>query len=208
VYELKKGMKRINFDSLYRYGNLKLNLNDSLILAPYSGYDVEISDWAFHDSTLGNYAYPKEVEPLIIINGKKFKQLSFDDIKSKIISVNVLKGEEAIKVYGKDGKRGVVVVEVEEPVIIIESEGKQSLRVIKTFTNPTQEELEAFGEEVREQGYSFKIDRFKTRRGKLVKLKINFAGTDHTIATNTGIKKINFTFYKDGRDPEMTTVSY
>ncbi|MEY8848285.1 M56 family metallopeptidase [Psychroserpens sp. XS_ASV72] len=50
-------------------------------------------------------------EPLFIINGKTVSKAKFEDVDSQDIqSVFVLKGENAIKKYGSDGKNGVIIM--------------------------------------------------------------------------------------------------
>ncbi len=76
-----------------------------------------------------------------------------------------------------------------------------------TLMNFSEAMLEKYGEKVRAKGYSFNIKTFKERNGKVVKLKIEFAGTDYAIATNKGINKLTFDYFKDGSSPKMTSVS-
>ncbi len=52
-----------------------------------------------------------EKEPLYILDGKKIKKDKFEDIDTENIkSINVLKGDSAVKKYGKKGKDGVVEI--------------------------------------------------------------------------------------------------
>nr|WP_081926355.1 TonB-dependent receptor plug domain-containing protein [Nonlabens ulvanivorans] len=76
-----------------------------------------------------------------------------------------------------------------------------------TLMNFSEAMLEKYGEKVRAKGYSFNIKTFKERNGKVVKLKIEFAGTDYAIATNKGINKLTFDYFKNGSSPKMTSVS-
>ena len=51
-------------------------------------------------------------EPLYIFNGKIINNKTFKKINTKdIININILKGNEAIKQYGKAGENGVILIE-------------------------------------------------------------------------------------------------
>ena len=48
---------------------------------------------------------------LYIVDGKEMKSEGIKDINPTIIrSINVLKGETALKLYGEKGKNGVIVI--------------------------------------------------------------------------------------------------
>lgn len=54
-------------------------------------------------------------KPLIVVDGVVFEDISFEDIKQiikqeDIESINILKEEPAIKLYGEKGKRGVIII--------------------------------------------------------------------------------------------------
>lgn len=76
-----------------------------------------------------------------------------------------------------------------------------------TLFNFNEEMLQKYGEKVKAKGYSFKIKTFKESNGKVIKLKLEFDGTTYTVATNNGIEKLTFDYYKDGSSPKMTSVT-
>jgi len=73
-------------------------------------------------------------EPLFIINGKKVEKSLFEDVDSDDIeSVFILKGDNALKKYGKEGENGVIIMtkkgaknlfSEDEDEVIIESESQ------------------------------------------------------------------------------------
>ena len=51
-------------------------------------------------------------DPIYILDGKKISKDKFKNLDAdKIKSITVLKGEEAIKSYGKDGENGVLIIQ-------------------------------------------------------------------------------------------------
>ncbi|WP_323788783.1 M56 family metallopeptidase [Psychroserpens sp.] len=66
--------------------------------------------WSSDDNN-SNVFIEDSDEPLFIINGKKVKKSLFEDVDSDDIeSVFVIKGDNALKKYGKDGKNGVILM--------------------------------------------------------------------------------------------------
>ncbi len=75
------------------------------------------------------------------------------------------------------------------------------------FTDFTREELEKYSEQIEQNGYEFKIRTFRTKGDKVVKLKVDFAGSSYTIVADEEIEKLTFHYFNDGRKPIMTSVS-
>ncbi|MEL6730458.1 MAG: M56 family metallopeptidase [Bacteroidota bacterium] len=84
-----------------------------------------------------------DVDPLFILDGKIIDHSNFEEIpKDQIATIDVLKGESALKIYGPKGKDGVVVIkskqgasaekEIELKGIVI----RDGLN-LKTFPNPS-----------------------------------------------------------------------
>ncbi|MGB5981245.1 MAG: M56 family metallopeptidase [Nonlabens sp.] len=200
------------------------------IVAPYSAY----KDSVYLNANQPKYASGGVItggyEPLIIVNGKKYDDLVMGHLTSnKIKSVSVFKGEEATRLYGADAKRGVVIVEYDGLIDMdnlpeLGTEDRPISLYIAGDVNPGEKEsnvlnvdflknfnrkmLEDYAEKIKESGYNLNIRTFKERRGKVVKLKVDFAGSTYTVETNTGIKELTFDYYKDGRKPVMTSRSY
>jgi hypothetical protein len=114
----------MNIDVLLKEGNAINSPEQSLLNAlSKRGDDIhspEVSSSASSQSTVVNKKVKKttttrrgEAEkdgnPLIIIDGKKRSNRNNINAEN-IASFNVLKGQEAIKKYGKKGKKGVIII--------------------------------------------------------------------------------------------------
>jgi hypothetical protein len=178
--------------------------------------------------TLGEVYYNGELiskegsQPVIIINGKEVKGIDIKSIPSSVIqSLTVLKEDNAVASYGKKAKGGAILLEIDEDFNIeevvkpAESDGSktsvtysESVSIDKVeFTDFTREDLEKYSELIKQQGYDFNIRTFRTKGDKVVKLKVDFAGSTYTIVANNEIEKLTFHYYGDGRKPIMTSVS-
>ncbi|MGB3592169.1 MAG: M56 family metallopeptidase [Nonlabens sp.] len=171
--------------------------------------------------------------PLIIVNGKKLNELQFAQLdQRKIKSMHVLKDQKALAFYGESGDNGVIVIDTEQdldlllknltpspnPSVNHPSQHGSMIYYHDKMVNPaissidelnsiTRDKLEIYGKEVQNMGYSFDIKRFKTKNGRLKKLKINFAGTDYSFDTSGYVSSMKFTYYKDNRKPELEIVT-
>lgn len=71
--------------------------------------------------------------PLLVVDGKIYKD--FAELKNlnpnEILSIDVLKGEEAIKRYGQDGKNGVVLIQLSKQA------NKVAASAVSVYPNPT-----------------------------------------------------------------------
>ena len=71
--------------------------------------------------------------PLFIVDGKIYKD--YAELKklnpNEIVSIDVLKGEEAIKRYGQDGKNGVVLIQLRKQA------NKVAASAVSVYPNPT-----------------------------------------------------------------------
>ena len=173
--------------------------------------------------------------PIYIVNGKELTEADYKRVpKDKVISVNVLKGQKAIDKYGEKGKRGVFDIKVvngyklmkpseltdnivrgysystntTDPSTYKSTNYSESVSIEKVvFTDFTREELEKYSEQIEQNGYEFKIRTFRTKGDKVVKLKVDFAGSSYTIVADEEIEKLTFHYFNDGRKPIMTSVS-
>jgi hypothetical protein len=183
--------------------------------------------------SLKNVNY-ESTKPLFILNGKTITEAEFRNISdTDITSVNILKNENAVALYEEKGKNGVVIVttvigdKLPKPQNNTQSNGKWSYST--TLRNPitstttsssesvfiekevfigfAREDLEKYSDLVKQRGYDFKIRTFRTKGDKVVKLKVDFAGSSYTIVADEEIEKLTFQYFKDGRKPIMTSVS-
>lgn len=73
---------------------------------------INASQWGTKSNPANVNFYPQDEKPLVVVNGKEmdadFDMQSID--QESIISVNILKGENAIEEYGDKGKNGVIEI--------------------------------------------------------------------------------------------------
>ena len=73
--------------------------------------EVDIDASEYKNSKMGYYHTNNHTQPLFIIDGKEITNDKFKDIDPDTIkSINVLKGENAIKKYGEKAKNGVIEI--------------------------------------------------------------------------------------------------
>jgi hypothetical protein len=72
-----------------------------------------ILSFTFSGSAQQFYAKPEN--PIFILDSTRVNDLQLKDINAeKVAQVNVYKGEEAIKIMGEEGKKGVIFIETKE----------------------------------------------------------------------------------------------
>ena len=85
-----------------------------------SGLNITDSDGQPGENSLINLrgvsSLLENAEPLFIINGKELTEEDFKSLNIKeILTLKIIKGEEAISLYGNKGKNGVVVITTKDP---------------------------------------------------------------------------------------------
>ncbi|MGJ8684092.1 MAG: M56 family metallopeptidase [Nonlabens sp.] len=228
--------KKINKEILYRLNEAQqtriINYLDNLKKIPRKLRNPKIMNTDHADS--GTNYYQEYVDRLNYIRDPKTNKAPIYIIDGAVYPLTTTKDQldassvKNIKYYSKEEAaqefEGVndAVVEIMThkgigPSFLSENKSylfpksqeitSMSIEESDTLKNFNQAVLENYGEKVREKGYSFKIKTFKERNGKVVKLKIEFAGTDYAIATNKGIAQLTFNYFKDGSNPKMISVS-
>jgi hypothetical protein len=184
--------------------------------------------------TLGEVYYDgkliREADPLpiYVVNGIQMTVEEYSLIpKDKFISSKVIHGQEALEKYGEKAQGGVFEITMQDDFkwnssttnsnntfssaseitngTVTYSESVSIDKVV--FIDFTREELEKYRDLVTAQGHEFKIRTFRTKGDKVVKLKIDFAGSSYTIVAANKIESITFQYYEDGRKPIMTSIS-
>jgi TonB-dependent SusC/RagA subfamily outer membrane receptor len=183
----------------------------------------------------GKLIHDPNNSPYILINGKPYSDLDLNRIPSdKIKSVNVFKGVDATSRYGEKGKNGVVIIAADEDFELLDVKAINYLDASKdgfnyevgvssysfepddVYSNVERtdqlvtldsEMLDTYAVKIKKEGYDIKIRTFRTKNGKLTKLKLDLDGSSYTIQANNEIEELNFTYYKDGRQPTMTSIS-
>ncbi len=117
--------------------------NDKNIFIIKTDDDINASQ---HKNENKMYISSKGEKLLFIIDGKETNEDILNDMTpDKIQSINVLKGEAAIKKYGNKGKNGVIEISTKESKIIIrDKNGKQPLFILdgKEMKDKSAEDLD------------------------------------------------------------------
>ena len=110
--------------SFFSYVAFSSNMPDSIhfkddIIRLHGNSKIEYGNTSLRTDTLSNINYNnlniikdfKDKNPLYILDGKPISAKKAQQLKQEeIASINVIKGENAIKTYGKQAKNGVVVI--------------------------------------------------------------------------------------------------
>ncbi len=222
---MRDRLNKVKFDTIFTSGGKMSMSVDSVHFSPTSQFKKitrvdKVLDDATHYADDHNIIYGSN--PIVFVNGKEFSYEDFLKLDSdEFQSMNVLKYKSAVSLYGEKGKNGAIIVTAAEPLVFMQHPRETDVITIdgptsyegnfqdpsisseEVITNPTREKLEAYGKEIREMGYEFDIKRYKVRNGKLVKLKVDFAGGIRSIEMSDGIENLVFIYYNDGKKPSL-----
>lgn len=150
--------------------------------------------------------------PLYIVDGKVISTGTINDINSdKIKSMNVIKGDNAVSLYGKKAKNGAVVITTKEGQVWVEDKGQNNVvydyvfidsdiekSLFKIDKRSTGIELEKLKGKLESQGIDVKYSKIKRNElGEIIRIKIrlkNNQGDESSASykTDDGIDTIYF----------------
>ncbi|AUC79441.1 hypothetical protein CW736_08670 [Nonlabens sp. MB-3u-79] len=76
------------------------------------------------------------------------------------------------------------------------------------ITNISNEGFENFQKALEKAGHNFKLITHRMQSDRLVKLKYEINGSQHTYETSKGVKELQITFIKGKKTPTITTIPY
>ena len=76
------------------------------------------------------------------------------------------------------------------------------------ITNISKEGFEKLQKDLEKAGHNFKLITHRMKSDRLVKLKYEINGSQHTYETNKGVKELQLTFMKGEKAPTITTIPY
>ncbi|MFT5926126.1 MAG: bla regulator protein BlaR1 [Rubritalea sp.] len=76
------------------------------------------------------------------------------------------------------------------------------------ITNPSKESFEKFQKQLEEAGHTFKLMTHHMKKDRLMKLKYEINGVQHTYQTNKGVKFLKIQFTEGNTSPSISTIPY
>jgi bla regulator protein BlaR1 len=76
------------------------------------------------------------------------------------------------------------------------------------ITNPSKESFEKFQKQLEEAGHTFKLMTHHMKKDRLMKLKYEINGVQHTYQTNKGVKFLKIQFTEGNTPPSISTIPY
>ncbi|MFT7118576.1 MAG: bla regulator protein BlaR1 [Flavobacteriales bacterium] len=76
------------------------------------------------------------------------------------------------------------------------------------ITNISKESFEKFQKALKNAGHTFNLITHRMKSDRLVKLKYEINGSQHTYETSKGVKELQITFIKGKKTPTITTIPY
>ncbi|MCD2260396.1 M56 family metallopeptidase [Psychroserpens luteolus] len=110
--------------------------NGVVVMTKKGGGNKFVVRGAGKNNTIGTYEFIQSdgEQPLIIVDGKAITTGTISDINPNAInSIDVIKDQRAVKVYGEKGKNGVIVVNTKSPKVVT---GYRTGAVVKGHISP------------------------------------------------------------------------
>ncbi|MFT7284394.1 hypothetical protein, partial [Nonlabens sp.] len=76
------------------------------------------------------------------------------------------------------------------------------------ITNISKESFEKFQKQLEEAGHTFKLMTHRMKKDRLMKLKYEINGVQHTYQTNKGVKFLKIQFTEGNTSPSISTIPY
>ena len=154
----------------------------------------------------------------ILLDGKPAKKHELEKVDpNDIESMTVLKGNDAIALYGKKAENGAIIIITKVNGESDNTSNTRSFTRSSTVTkvsynvmidNFTDAEFNKLKESLKKEGYDFNLRTLRKTGNKVTKLKFDLDGTAYTFEPNTGMKSLSITINDTDKEPKVSAVSY